>query len=91
MDFLAEFCRPFFAGICCSYCRKTDTENAGKNSVEKFGEDIPFLGALFGEQLLTSKSEKFAQNPFCKRDPWIISEDFGLLPRYLVRKGLLLH
>ena len=27
-----------------------------------------FFGAFFGEQLLASKSEKFVQNPFCKKD-----------------------
>ena len=52
-----------------------------KNSVEKFGEIIPFFGAFFGaffgtffgaffgEPPFASKSEKFVQNPFCKRDP----------------------
>ena len=61
--------------------QKTHTENSGKISVEKFGENIPFFGAFFGalfgtffgtffgEQLFASKSEQFAQNPFCKRDP----------------------
>ena len=28
-----------------------------------------FLGAFFGEHIFASKSEKFVQNPFCKRDP----------------------
>ena len=42
------FWRPFFGGFCCSYCRKTHTENSGKISVEKFGENIPFFGAFFG-------------------------------------------
>ena len=49
--------------------------------MEKFGEIIlffgeffgaffrTFFGAFFGEQLFASKSEKFVQNPFCKRDP----------------------
>ena len=53
----------------------------GKIRVEKFGENIPFFGAFFGaffgtlfgtffgEQLFGSESEKFVQNPFCKRDP----------------------
>ena len=85
------FWRPFFGGIYCSYCRKTHTKNSGKISEEKFGENISFFGAFFGaffgtffgeffgEQLFASKSEKFVQNPFCKRDPlrnyyWINSE-----------------
>ena len=50
--------------------------------MEKFNEIIPFFGAFFGaffgtffgaffgEQLFASKSEKFVQNPFCKRDPF---------------------
>ena len=49
--------------------------------MEKFGENVPFFGAFFGAffgtffgtffggQLFSSKSEKFVQNPFCKRDP----------------------
>ena len=28
-----------------------------------------FFFAFFGEQLFASKSVKFVQNPFCKRDP----------------------
>ena len=58
------------------------TENSGKISVENFGETISFFGAFFGtffsEQLFASKSEKFEQNPFCKRDPlnrWTPKED----------------
>ena len=59
----------------------THTKNSGEISVEKFGENIPFFGAFFGAffgtffgaffggQLFASKSEKFLQNPFCKRDP----------------------
>ena len=45
----------------------------GENSLETFGENIllfgAFFGALFGDQLFASKSEKFVQNPFCKRAP----------------------
>ena len=71
--FWLNFWRPFFGDIYCSYSRKTHTENSVKISVEKFGEHIPFFGAFFGaffgEQPFASKSEKFVQNPFCKRDP----------------------
>ena len=73
--FLLNFLEAVFGGIYCSYCRKTHTENSEKNSVEKFGEIIPFFGAFFGtffgEPTFASKSEKFVQNPFCKRDPLI--------------------
>ena len=53
--------RPFFGGIYCSYCSKTHTENSGKNSVEKFGENIPFFGALFG----TFFGAFFGEQLFC--------------------------
>ena len=84
------FWRPFFGGIYCSYCRKTHTENSGKISVEKFGDNIPFsvhfsvrffgtfLRCVFRwatkNFLFASKSEKFVQNPFCERDPLRTSE-----------------
>ena len=61
--------------------------------MEKFGEIIPFFGAFFGaffgtffgaffgEQLFASKSEKFVQNPFCKRDPLKNFSEESNLPR----------
>ena len=89
------FWSPFFGGIYSSYCRKTHTENSGKNSVEKFCETIPSFGALFGaffgtffgEQLFASKSEKFVQNPFCKRDPLILLHKLLEHPRGPVYPG----
>ena len=45
--FWLKFLEAVFRGIYCSYCRKTHNENSGKNSVEKFGENIPFFGAIF--------------------------------------------
>ena len=81
MDFLAEFLVAAFRWHLLFVLQKNTHRKFGKNSVENFGENNPFfgaffgaffgtfLGAFFGEQLFASKSEKFVQNPFCKRDP----------------------
>ena len=41
----------------------------GKNSVKTNPFSVRFSVCMFfGERLFASKSEEFAQNPFCKRD-----------------------
>ena len=78
MDFLAEFFGGRFSvAFTVLTAENTHRKFGWKNPVENFGENIPFFGAFFGtffgaffgEQLFASKSEKFVQNPFCKRDP----------------------
>ena len=94
------FWRPFFGGVYCSYCRKTHTKNSGKISEENFGENISFFGAFFGaffgtffgaffgEQLFASKSEKFVQNPFCKRGPLTIFEELRAKKRSKISRHI---
>ena len=56
---------------------------------------VRFSVRFFGEQLFASKSEKFVQNPFCKRDPLKIYPRVNLLrqagrwPRNLYMLGRL--
>ena len=72
MDFLAEFIGVLISvGICCSDCRKTRTENAGKISVETFRENMPFpvrFSMRFSvSNFLPRKSEKLAESVLQQR------------------------
>ena len=58
-----------FAVLTAEITHRKFGEKFGTNSVKPFSFFGAFFGALFGEQLFALTSEKFAQNPFCKRDP----------------------
>ena len=86
MDFVAEFLGGrFLVAFTVLTAEKHTPKIRGKmrwkDSVKTFRFSVRFsvhfsvrfFGAFFGEQLLASKSWKFVQNPFCKRDPLAVS------------------
>ena len=84
LDFLAEFFGGRFSVAKTALTAEKHTPKIRgkirwKNSVKTFRFSVRFRRVfrhvfryVFGEQLFSSKSEKFVQNPFCKRDPLTI-------------------